>query len=124
MEALFYETLIRNVYGSGRTNKNGANADIYKAMELAYRDYTVTKSEGSDYDREYEFQKCFATVRGNVRDTFEAGISRIDFSATAEDLTLLNEMKNKLSWTFYDKGELDRIIKEGTEIFHKYGLYQ
>src|ERR1700733_9399016 len=103
MEALFYETLIRNVFNSGRTEKHGANADIYRAMEHSYRDYKITKSQGSEYDREYDFRSNFAIVRIRVREAIEAGIKEISYKATSDDTTLLKQMKDNLGLDFYDK---------------------
>ena len=124
MEAMSYETLIRNVYGGGRTDKNGANADIYRAMERAYRELQSPMMNTSNDAKEVDFQQNFAGVRSHVRQAIEEGIGKIKYRATVDDITSLNSMKEKLGWRFYDKEELDIIIHDATTIFFKNELFQ
>lgn len=122
MEALFYEGLIRDVFKTKRTSENGADADIYRQMEHAHRGLSITEMNGTQSQREYEFQSKFATVRRNIREAITSGIQEIGSRGSAGDINSLETMKNALGMRFYDKAALDRIIRDAHHIFETYGM--
>jgi hypothetical protein len=122
MEDMEYEFLIRNVYHCGRNASNGADADIYRDMEHAHTDLTNQSMYATQSEREYEYRKCFAKVRRHVDDAIREGIKQIKYKAETADVEKLQTMTSKLNFDFYNKDELDKIIDEANNIFHKYGL--
>lgn len=122
MEAMNYEYLIRRVYNCGRTNINGANADIYRIMEQLFHNFETKNLFEKQTDREYEFRKVFSKVRRHVDDAIAVGIKKIEHVANEEDLDKLLDMSTELDVQFYDKVRIDNIIHLSNDIFHKYGL--
>lgn len=117
-----YEFLLRKVYHCGRSSAKGADADIYRDMEHAHTDLTTKVMYATQSEREYEYRKRFAKVRRHVDDAIAEGIRQIKYSASKEDVERLQAIAGKLNFDFYNKEELDKIIKEANDIFHKYGL--
>jgi len=122
MEAMEYEYLLRRVYDTGRSYENGADADIYRSMETAYNNLT-TKSLFSDQDqREYDFRTKFSKVRIHVDDAIAFGLKQIKYKATLEEVKKIEAMSGTLTYKFFDKEKLDKIIDEANEIFQAHGL--
>lgn len=122
MESMYYELLIRAVFQTLRTHKNGADADIYRGMEHAHRELTAKTKIGSQDDREYEYRKAFAAVRMNVEQALKKGMDSIKYSASPEELETLNEMISSFTFEFYDKEKIDQIIIRAIAIFRNHGL--
>lgn len=122
MNDMSYEFLIRAVFKTGRTKKNGADADIYRNMQYAYNDLTTKVMFQTQDDREYEYRKTFAAVRSHVESALKEGIKLIRYAAPAEEVQQLEKMTASLNWDFYDKDELDNIISQALSAFKKHGL--
>lgn len=122
MNEMSYELLIRAVFKTGRTTKNGADADIYRNMQHAYNDLTTKVMFKTQDDREYEYRKNFAAVRSNIERALKEGIKLIKYVASAEEAQQLEKMSASLGYDFYDKDELDNIISQALITFKKHGL--
>jgi hypothetical protein len=123
MEAMEYEILIRKIYNSSRSSKNGADADIYRRMERAERHLNDPNWGKSNVQKENDFREAFVTVRSNVQKALQEGYEQIQHRAAADETALLESMISKLrDINFYNKKELDKMIKDAMHIFHKYGM--
>lgn len=123
MEAMLYEILIRRVFGCARNYQNGADADIYRGMEYAWRNLDDSHSSKSSAELEYDFRSRLAMVRGYVEKALKVGLEKIKYRALKEDLTKIETMLQYVArWDQYEKDELDRIIKEADQLFQKNGL--
>jgi len=114
-----YEFLLRRVYRCGRNYSKGADADIYRSMEHAHHNLETKTLYFTQSEREYQFQKAFATVRNNVRDAIEAGMKQV---GSKEAIAQLQDLKSKLTIRFYSKEELDEIIEQADDILRENGL--
>lgn len=122
MEEMEYEYLLRRVYHCGRNYSNGADADVYRAMERAYSNLQTKVLYSTQEDREYEFRKQFAKVRNHVDKALVEGLKQIRHTASEEETKRLEKMRSTLLWDFYDKDQLDEIISKADNLFQKYGL--
>lgn len=122
MHAMMYEYLLRRAWQTGREKTNGADADIYRNMEYAYRNLETKNMFANQEERVYDFQKKFAQVREYLKSALRAGIDKIRYNLDAKDIAELDKMQNSLDNRFYDKESLDLIIEEAGNIFKKYGL--
>jgi hypothetical protein len=120
MEAMTYELFMRAVYDCGRDYKKGADADIYRDMELTERLIDDSNWKGTKSEKEYNFQKNFSKVRNYVHDAMKSGMSKVAVSS-AEKIEV-DEMVSRLGMTFYSKKELDAIIERARDIFSAHGL--
>jgi hypothetical protein len=122
MKALLYENLIRQVYQSGRTERNGANADIYREMERAEYGLTESSMNTSNEDRQYEFRKSFASVRYYVRNAIKSAINQTKGSALQEVVVELEEIYATLTQDFYNREKLDVMIKRAGLLLKEQGM--
>jgi len=123
MDALDYEFLIRRIYHSGRTSKNGANADIYRKVETSLSHLNDPMWKKTQEQKNYDYASAFAEVRMYVRDAIAEGINKIRYRVSTQDLETLNAMQEKLhELHFYDKVILDEMIETADDIFNKNGL--
>lgn len=121
VEASGYEWLIRRAHNCGRDFALGADADIYRAMERAYVWLGKQTGRGKQ-DAEYEFQSSFAAVRIHVRNALKIGLKQVAYTASQEDVSAIREFESALSFDYYDKQGLDRIIETANAVFRKHGL--
>lgn len=77
---MMYEYLLRRVWQTGREKTNGADADIYRNMEYAYRNLETKNMFANQEERVYDFQKKFAQVREYLKSALRAGIDKIRYN--------------------------------------------
>lgn len=124
-----YEWLLRRVCNCGRNYNNGADADIYRKMERAYNALTMAQIIKRE-DAEDQYHSAFAVVRRYVNKALEEGMNQIKYQASNQikyqasnsDRQQIQELSNNLDFDYFDKQELDEIIQQANDIFHKYGL--
>ncbi len=120
-----YEVLIRSVYNCGRGSAKGADADIYRRMDMAERIREDSISNKTQEEKDYDYRSKFSEVRANVRNALRDGLDKIKYRATKDDIEKIEEMYSTLHrLNFFDKKELDIIIESADEIFFKNGLTQ
>lgn len=120
MGAMEYEFLMRSAYDSGRDFEKGADADVYRAMELAERKINNSYWGESKEDNEYDFRSKFASVRNYVEVAIAAGMKKIQ--CNNQEIAELNSILSELNFSFYNKSRLDEIIGTVTNIFSSHGL--
>lgn len=123
MEAMDYEFLLRRVYNCARHGVKGADADIYRKMDMAQRHLDDPNWGKSKEQKEHDFYSAFIRVKDHVAIAINKGISQIDYKATEEEINTLKAMLETLrKHNFYNKEKLDDIIDDADEIFRKHGL--
>lgn len=123
MEAMSYEFLLRRVYNCGRHGVKGADADIYRRMDMAKRHLDDPYWGKSKEQKEHDFYSSFIQVKDHVANAIKKGLEQIDYKATEEDINSLKTMLAALrEHNFYDTEKLDEIIDNADEIFRKHGL--
>jgi hypothetical protein len=123
MEAMVYESLLRSVYNCGRSGKKGADADIYRKMEMAERFLTDTNWNKPKHEKEYDFRKAFVEVKTYVRKALIDGLKQVQTRASKEEIERIETMEATLQrLDFFNKIELDIIVDTADEIFSKNGL--
>ncbi|ANI89315.1 hypothetical protein A9P82_08500 [Arachidicoccus ginsenosidimutans] len=124
MEAMNYEYLLRMIYGCGRNNDNGANADIYRRLEQAEWHRNDPLWGKSQKEKENDYRNAFMKVRRYVEDAMLVGIREIqNAAATEEDVQQLKTLRTELvNMQRLNKNRLDEIIDEATKIFRKNNL--
>lgn len=123
MSAMNYEYLIRRVNNCGRYGAPGANADIYRKLELSKANITSPYWNKTQEDKEYEYRSAFATVRAFTLTAIRKGISEVSHQLNAEEKQELDQIRAILvSHDFYDKEVLDSSIKTADLIFKRHGL--
>lgn len=123
MDAIAYEFLIRGVYQCPRGSIHGADADIFRFMQLKNRLLSESGWGSSQEQKNFEYQSAFAVVRGHIRYAIRDGLEKIRFSVTEKEKETLEKMIEKLKDIhFYDLTELNKIIEVAEGIFHNYGL--
>lgn len=122
MQAMNYEILLRRVYESARSTKNGANADIYRPMERYHRNLTTKSLYATQDERIYEYHKAFVVVRENVRQAINTGTKKIQNLLNNDEVKQIQQMLKNLTIDFYDKDALDKIIVDADKMFQEHGL--
>lgn len=118
-----YELLLRSVYNCDRGGVKGADAYIYRTLELAERLRSDTNWNKTKEVKEQNYITVFTEVKMYVRNALRNGLEKIKHSATEQDIDTIKEMQTTLNqFYFYHKSELDRIINTTNEIFYRYGL--
>jgi hypothetical protein len=120
--AMKYELLLRQVYQCDRNTSKGADAAIYRAMELANTEYRTKVLYHTHDEREYQRRQKFAAVRTYVARAIMEGIQQIQHVASAEVIRELVTVQESMTSSFYDKEKLDEIIEKSSMLFHKNGL--
>lgn len=120
MKAMLYEHLMRMAYQCGRNGVRGADADIYRKMELTIRQleppYNSTKSKEA---LEYESRVAIAEVRGYV----EGAIKKVAMEIyDIEDRQQLAALLQNIPIIVYDPEAIDKTISAAIEIFKKHEL--
>ncbi|HHV84946.1 MAG TPA: hypothetical protein GXX42_03880 [Petrimonas sp.] len=110
--ALFYEYLIRAVYKCGRTNKHGADADIYRWM------LSVSDRFPNMENREYKLGVMVGKVSAHLSEALGEAISlygnNLEFKAKIEKcVSYLNEPTVE---------KLNNCVDETWEAFTEIGL--
>ncbi|MBL7706825.1 MAG: hypothetical protein JNM21_14860 [Taibaiella sp.] len=130
MEALIYEHLIRMIYQTGRTTKNGADADIYRKLERAERAYhddlenirqnQLRSSSKSIEDLEFDYSVERRRIWQFVVTAIQEGIKRYGYKFSADEIS---SMENSIN-TFVDiqRADIDRTIKLVMDIYSKKGI--
>jgi len=123
MGAIGYESLIRTVYNCKKGGAKGADANIYRNMEMTERYLTDITHYKAEAEKKQNHKTAFTTVRMFVRNALRDGLEKIKYSATREDIDKIEAMQDVLYEPgFYNKKRLDEIIKKADEIFFKNGL--
>ncbi len=123
MSAMGYELLLRSVYNCDRGGVKGADANIYRTLELAGRLRTDTNWDKTKEVKEQNYMTVFTEVKMYVGNALRNGLEKIKYSATEKDIDTIEEMQATLNqFYFYHKSELDRIIDTTNEIFFRNGL--
>ena len=118
-----YESLLRSVYNCGRGEVKGADADIYRRMEMAERHLTDTHWMKTEGVKREDYRTTFIEVRMYVRKALRDGLEKIKNNVTQEEGELIDDMGTMIhDPNFYNKIELDRIIGTAVFIFFKNGL--
>lgn len=120
MEAINYETLIRNVFNSNRTLVNGADADIYREMSVCYRELEVKSMLKSQDEREVDYQKAFVPVRRYIYNAVLTAKEYLESIISKEHKSLLEGYLLELNMRFFNKERLDEIIEETNNIYYLY----
>lgn len=123
MDAMEYEFLLRRVYHCGRHGVKGADADVYRRLELAETNLTNPYWNKTQEQKDYDYRSAFAEVKMYVRNALREGVEQIKYKATQAEIEKLENMETEIrSISFYDKNRLDEIIEEADDIFSKHGL--
>jgi hypothetical protein len=120
MDAMDYEFLVRAAYDCGRSGSPGADADIYRSMELALAlldEPKISTKSVNELDLEYRY--AAAKVRRYTVDAINKGISRIYDTA---DRQALEQLAAKLHVREFRKDVIDKVIDEASEIFSKHHI--
>lgn len=120
MEAILYENLIRMVFKSGRTYKNGADADIYRKMNRAFIELDAKAMRYTQDEREINFNQSFASVRNHVYAAVIRAKDILKYKVTPEESAIIDSILQELNLRFYDKERLDKIVYNMTDLFVKY----
>jgi hypothetical protein len=125
MPAMRYEMLLRSVYNCSRGGVKGADANVYRIMETAYRLRTDANWHKTKEVKELNYITNFTEVKMYVRNALRRGLEKIKYSACEEDIDAIAEMQTTLNqFHFYRKSTLDTIITTTNEIFRRNGLKQ
>jgi hypothetical protein len=125
MSAMGYELLVRSVYNCSRSGTNGADANIYRAMETAELSLTDIRWDKTREVKEQHYITTFTEVKKFVRNALRNGLEKIKHRATEQELDRIKEMQSTLNqFHFYHKSELDIIINTANGIFGKNGLVE
>ena len=118
-----YEFLMRRVYNCGRDASKGADTDIYRKMEIAQRHLSSEQWNKTKVQRDYDCHNAFAEVRMYVRNAIQAGVAKLKFRATQQEIVKLEEIIAALKQIhFYNKEKLDEYIEYANDTFHTHGL--
>jgi hypothetical protein len=123
MAAMEYELLLCSVYNCSRGGVKGADANIYRNLEIAQQFLTNSNWNKTQEVKDQNYMLAFAEVRMFVRNALRRGLDKIKYSASEEDLISIEEMQAILNqFNFYHKSELDRVINTSIKIFQRNGL--
>jgi hypothetical protein len=113
------------VYNCNRGGVKGADANIYRAMEIADRLRTDINWNKTKEVKQLNYIKSFTEVKMYVRNALRKGLEKIKYSASEQDIYTIQEMQTTLNqFHFYHKSVLDTIITSTNDIFRRNGLKQ
>lgn len=131
MDAMSYEYLIRRAHNCGRHGVEGANADIYRAMErdidlhitaLNEIENNLPRSWGEDIKiLESQSRNSAAEVAYHIVNAIWKAKSRLNFSLTDEEQRVFDDCKAEMYTPTIEK-ILD-VIKKAEDIMVKHGLF-
>ena len=113
-----YEDLIRAIFNSSRTQTNGADADIYRAMERDHSNLETKSMYDSHDQREIAFQRSFAPVRNNIQKAILEARRKLSGKVPEQELLNLDGFSAELNHRFYDKERLDLIISAVSDLYN------
>lgn len=130
MEALIYEHFIRMIYQTGRTTKNGADADIYRKLEHAERAYHVDleniqqnqlcSSSKSSEDLEFDYSVERRRIWQFVVTAIQEGIKKYGYKLSVDEIS---SMENSINTSVdIQRVDIDRTIKLVMDIYSKKGI--
>lgn len=131
MEAMIYEHFIRMIYQTGRTAKNGADADIYRKLEHAERAYHVELeniqqnqmrcSSKSIEDLEFDYNVERRRIGQFVVTAIQEGIKKYGNKLSADEINIIENSINPSS--DITKEGIDRTIKLVMDIYSKKEIF-
>ena len=123
MGATGYESLLRTVYNCNKGGTKGADANIYRNMEMTERLLSDMNLKKTDEEKKQDHKNAFTEVRMYVRNALNVGLEKIKYRASRQDIDKITLMQETL-WQpkFYNKAALDAIMQHAEEIFFNNGL--
>jgi hypothetical protein len=123
MGALKYESLLCTVYNCSKGGNKGADANIYRNMEMTERFLTDLNQKKTGEEKKLNHKTAFTEVRQYVRNALRDGLEKIKYNASRHEIDHIEVMQETLNQSnFYNKASLDVIINKAEEIFFNNGL--
>lgn len=126
MDALSYEMVIRRAYQCGRYGSTGANADIYRAFEMAYREFDdkvngrFVNSTETLQQLAYKAGHEAGRVAAFIDDAIDKALNTFGSKMSDEQKTVLTDVKVTL---FYpDKTKIESAVDRVSQVFSDIGL--
>lgn len=125
--ALDYEYLIRSIYKVERRGHRYADADIYRELELAEREYKLDKENISNKtarisnkrieDLEYDYNVLCRRIWRNVKESTEYGLKNYKSKFSESEIKEMNTVL--IEPDFISKETIDNVISVTYNIYVK-----
>lgn len=117
VDGITYEILIRRAFNCGRGGVSGAEADIYRRMETAYKLIGSGLSTKSEFDLELDYKGAAVKVSRYVEEALRKAIADLKYDTGKMDKKEeLEKLYKQLSLT-PSKEEIDEVIDKALDIF-------
>ena len=131
MEAMEYEHLLRRIYKVERRGHKHADADIYRELERAEREYKLDKeniekntpriSSKRIDDLEYDYNVLSRRIWNNVKEAIEFGIIKYNNEFSESEIKEMNAVL--IEPKFISKETIDNAIKICQTIYVNHNIH-